>query len=156
MKVFSKGVEPLAVWVLVNYMLYSLSYRTLVGVNVPSGHSKSLKTCDLSYEFTLILICVLWKFSLSFLSSISSRVVHRCLLFVHDLQCDIILAGLTVFDEVSFFFFFTALVIKLVNLAVVHGQPCTWFYVLCSVAEPNLRKHATLLLHCLPKWPYII
>ena len=50
-KVFSKGVEPLAVWVLVNYMLYSLSYRTLVGVKVPSGHSKSLKNVRLSYEF---------------------------------------------------------------------------------------------------------
>ena len=42
-KVFSKGVESLAVWVLVNYMLYSLCYRTLVGVKVPSLDSKSLK-----------------------------------------------------------------------------------------------------------------
>lgn len=70
---------------------------------------------------------------------------------VRDLQCGIILAGLTVFDEVGFFFFFTALVIKLVSLAVLHGQPCIWFYVLCNVAEPNLRKHTALLLHCLPK-----
>lgn len=69
---------------------------------------------------------------------------------VRDLQCGIILAGLTVFDEVGFFFF-TALVIKLVSLAVLHGQPCIWFYVLCNVAETNLRKHTALLLHCLPK-----
>ena len=55
-KVFSKGVEPLA-----------LSYRTLVGVNVPAGHSKSVKNVRFVISVhSYFNLCVMKVFSFFF------------------------------------------------------------------------------------------